>query len=466
MHNNRRRFLGGLTAVGGLSASGAFAATNPLIGTWSGTLMGKLRLKLVIASETQATMYSLDQGGAPIAATAVTLSASGMTLAFASLNATYTGTLSGDALKGALTQNGQTLPLDFARGDLFPAPPPPQISGALTPEALTKVRSEAHIPGIGAAWAKGGAVATIMVDGVRAADAPAPIESGDQWHLGSITKSMTATVVARMIEKGGLTWDTTIGSVLGQAVPDMNPVYKTVTIRHLLSHHAGLPASIEMSDFAVFSRVDGPDPRPERLKYAALALKQTPVNTPGTAMLYSNSGFIVAGAILEAVYNKPWEALITEQLFTPLHLSSAGFGPPGVNQPAGHRPSPDDPTKRVPLQLDNPVALGPAGRAHMNLADLITYLNLHLKCPESFLRADSWKTLHTPPFERNYAMGWVVQPGGRLWHNGSNTIWYAEITVDPAAGAVAAVACNDGALGTAQPAVNAVLKSALARATA
>lgn len=465
MHNNRRTFLGGLTAMGGLSATGAFAATNPCIGTWSGTLLGKLRLKLVIASETQATMYSLDQGGAPIAATGVTVSAGGVTLAFASLNATYVATLSGDTLKGTLTQNGQALPLDFARGDLFPQAAPPQISGALTPEALAKVRSDAHIPGIGAAWAKGGAAATILVDGVRTADAPALITSSDQWHLGSITKSMTATVVARMIEKGGLTWDTTIGSALGTAIPDMNAVYKPLTLRHLLSHHAGLPGNIEMSDFNTFSHNDGPDPRPERLKYAALALKQTPVNTPGTAMLYSNSGFIVAGAILEAVYKKPWETLITEQLFAPLRLGSAGFGPPGANEPVGHAIAPDDPAKRVPVRFDNPVALGPAGRVHMDLADLVTYLDLHLKCPQSFLRADTWKTLHTPPFEGNYAMGWVVQDG-KLWHNGSNTLWYAEIMVDPAAGTVAAAACNDGVLGEAQPAVNAALKAALLRASA
>ena len=55
-----------------------------------------------------------------------------------------------------------------------------------------------------------------------------------------MTKSMTATVIARAIEEGALTWDYTLGELLGEVIPAMHPGYRSVTLRHLLTHHAGL----------------------------------------------------------------------------------------------------------------------------------------------------------------------------------------------------------------------------------
>ena len=91
---------------------------------------------------------------------------------------------------------------------------------------------------------------------------------------------------------------------------------------------------------------------------------------------------------------------------------------------------------------DNPRVLGPAARVHMSLGDLLVYLNAHRDATD-FLRADSWKVLHTPPFGGDYALGWVVRNDGALWHNGSNTFWYAEVAFRPADGISAAAVCNE-----------------------
>jgi hypothetical protein len=99
----------------------------------------------------------------------------------------------------------------------------------------------------------------------------------------------------------------------------------------------------------------------------------------------------------------------------------------------------------------------------MPLGDLLTYLEAH-RDRAPLLRAETWDRLHTPP-AGTYALGWVVSPSGRIWHNGSNTLWYAEATVDRAAGVVAAAAANDGHLPASEPAVAAALRGA-ARAVA
>jgi len=465
-----RRTVLGLLAAGGLFAAPALADDgNSYVGTWSGTLMGKLRLRLVIRSATAASLYSIDQGGNELAATAMTITPAGLHLAFANINGSYDGKLDGDTLKGTWTQ-GQAMPLDFTRGDAFKGrdgkdATPAKIE-ALVPADLDKARAEHNLPAVGAAYAKAGAAVTVLASGLRSADAPVAVTPDDLWHLGSMTKSMTATLVARLVEQGKVRWDTTVGDALGPKVPDMNPAYGPVTFRHLCSHHAGLQPNIEVGQLMGFPRDDGGDPRPDRLRYAGLALKQAPVAAPGEKMVYANNGFIVAGAMLEAVCGRSWEDLITAHVFKPLGLASAGFGPPGapgkLDQPVGHvgtMPFPPGPGKVA----DNPVALGPAGRVHMNLRDLCAYLDAHLRQPAGFLKADSWKTLHTPPFEGNYAMGWIVD-GGKLWHNGSNTLWYAEMCVDTVKGLVAAAACNQGDLKQSQPAVGTLLQQALLRA--
>ncbi len=467
-----RRLFTATLAVGLALADKAFADTNPYIGTWSGTLIAgsaKLRLKLVIEAAT-ATIYSLDQGGSAIPASGLKTDGK-LTVEFAIIQARYEATVSGDRLSGTFTQGGQPLPLEFKRGDLFAAAPPARVE-VLTPAYLDQMRADTHMPAVAAAWADNGGVATVLASGVRSVDANIVVTPADRWHLGSISKSMTATLVARMIEKGGIGWDTTVGEVLGKTVPDMNPAYRTANLRHLLSHHAGLPADAGMSLLSTLPREDGPDPRNDRLHYVAAALAEAPVAGLGEKMVYSNSGFVTAGAMLEAVFGQPWETLIAAHLFQPLAITSAGFGAPGtpgkLDQPLGH--GVDRPDHLVAVEIgagkssDNPVALGPAGRVHMSLSDVVLYLNAHMSQPESFLRAGSWKMLHTPPFTGRYAMGWMVGGDGQLWHNGSNTVWYAEVAVDPARKVVAAAATNDGVLTQVQPAIAAILKSALVRA--
>jgi hypothetical protein len=136
-----------------------------------------------------------------------------------------------------------------------------------------------------------------------------------------------------------------------------------------------------------------------------------------------------------------------------LSLTSAGFGAPGtpgkLDQPLGHsRATPDSPTL-IPAPLGpgkflaTPVAKGPAGRVHISLPDLITYLSAHLERPSSFLRPDLWTTLQTSA-GGDYAMGWEVQADGRLVHSGSNGFWYAYVSIDPANRTVAAAVADDG----------------------
>ena len=94
----------------------------------------------------------------------------------------------------------------------------------LTRQALEDERSDAGAPALVAAAAKRGHAAKIWIAGERLAGSGIPVSAQDIWHLGSITKSMTATLVARLVELDAVRWDDTVGEVLKNIAPDMREI--------------------------------------------------------------------------------------------------------------------------------------------------------------------------------------------------------------------------------------------------
>jgi len=322
-------------------------------------------------------------------------------------------------------------------------------------ERAAAARAAAGAPALGCVVQYAGEEPRIAVDGVRIVGGEVAVEATDAWHWGSITKSMTATLVARLVEQEKLRWDDTVADLLSDRVPDMRSELAEASFRHLLSHHGGQPPNIPLERFGDFGQ-EPEDVIAERLEWAEIALAQEPVGAVGEAYAYSNNGYVVAGAMLEAELGVAWEELMRREVFEPLGLTGAGFGAPPGDAPRGHVPG-EDGDRPVPPGSDNPAALGPAGRVHMPLADMARYLSAHARRDPEFLSAASWDTLHTQPFTGSYALGWVAPNANGRWHNGSNTMWYAEAAFDRQTGAVAAVVVNDGDIAAMRPVVGELL---------
>ncbi|HML12463.1 MAG TPA: serine hydrolase domain-containing protein [Xanthobacteraceae bacterium] len=466
----RRTFQAGLLLAASLG--GAQAETSVAPGTWSGMLATgglRLRLKLDLAADGTATLFSLDQGGAPLPGRVTSSSSDRLELEFPAIRAAFSGRIvSPDRIEGLWRQGANALPLAFERGEaaLTPLAPP----SPLTKERLAELRAAAGSPAMAAASARRQSPVHVWVDGERAIGTGVAVEETDIWHLGSITKSMTSSLVARLADIGALRWDETVGDVLGAVAPEMRDAYRAATFRHLLCHRSGLPGNLPVSEVLQFSR-DIADAREERTAYVRKALAMEPVGPMETTFTYSNDGYVVAAAMLETKLGKSWEDLTAEHLFGPLGLSTAGFGAPGhageTDQPVGHTIAPPGEARRAypvgGLVTDNPVVIGPAGRIHMSLQDLLRYLVAH-RDRTDYLKPEGWTVLHTPPFGGEYAMGWFVRRNGALWHSGSNTLWYAEAMFDGAGGIVAAAAANDGYVIKSLPAVAEALREAVAAA--
>jgi CubicO group peptidase (beta-lactamase class C family) len=333
---------------------------------------------------------------------------------------------------------------------------------------IAELRKENKLVGLAAMVMVDGKVMASAADGERKFRSGVPIELGDRWHLGSITKSVTATMIARLVESGQMKWTETVG----ERFPDesIHEDWKPVTLEQLLTHTSGAPANFSLGVMLKKPAL-GPECTRERRKAVIDVLAEKPAHPPGERFAYSNVGYTIAGAMAESATGVTWDNLVIREVFEPLELQDAGFGPPKspsktLDQPRGHRgkygvktsASDDD---------DNTPIIGPAGAVHMTLGNLCRYASEHLRGElgaGELLTAEASKRLHTPMLD-NYACGWVVkQPTDEIpymvyWHNGSNTMWYALVVFIPGNNMVVAVTANDGDIHAAESAAWKVVKA-------
>jgi CubicO group peptidase (beta-lactamase class C family) len=183
--------------------------------------------------------------------------------------------------------------------------------------------------------------------------------------------------------------------------------------------------------------------------------KLKPLSVPGTTYLYSNLGYVIAGAMAEKTMSSSWEDLISKYVFEPLGMKSVGFGgmgtPGEIDQPWGHGAD-GKPVPRNGPAVDNPPVLGPAGTVHCTLGDWAKFVSDHLRGArgeKALLEPAAYKTLDTSPFGGEYALGWLVVQrewggGTVLTHAGSNTMNYAVVWISPKRNFAVLIATNQG----------------------
>lgn len=284
-----------------------------------------------------------------------------------------------------------------------------------TQAVIAEAHTTAKIPAIGAVAFDSQKITTLIVSGKTQSNQETKAKKDSVWHIGSDAKAMTATLMAILVKKKIVTWETTVAEVFPDLSKDFHPKARKITITQLLSHTAGLPANPE-----------GAERMLSRLEVTKVGLKKQPTQ----GFLYSNFGYIIAGAVIEKRLGTTWEKAIQEHLFTPLGIKSVGFGPPkGPEAIHGHH-------NGKPLAHDNPPMYGPAGGLHLTLSDWVLFCQDQIKGHHGngkLLTQASYQKLHTP-VSGNYALGWGTRSkNGKvttLMHDGSNTLWYARAHLD------------------------------------
>jgi len=297
-----------------------------------------------------------------------------------------------------------------------------------TAQALEILRKKFNLPALAVTVVRDGKICDRAAVGVRKLGDRTPVTILDRFQIGSCTKSMTATHAAMLIEEGKLCWSTTIAEVFPELKGKMDKQYEIATVEQLLAQRGGIPSELPANALKIAWDQNG-TPTEQRYEYMKALLARPPEVAPGTKLIYSNQSYTVVGAMLEKIVGKPWEELITEKLFKPLHMDSACFGSlgatGGVDQPWGHTP------ESLPKQSDYLPAMAADCGVHCSLSDLARYTIFQMEGEQrdGLLKAETFRKLHAPSDGDNYACGWMCAKrdwagGNVLWHNGANSFWY------------------------------------------
>lgn len=314
------------------------------------------------------------------------------------------------------------------------------------------------LPAIAAAVVKDGKIISAGAVGTRRAGVKIPVTINDRFHLGSDTKAMTALLAAMLVEEGKLRWDTTIAETFPELAEKMDPGMRRVTLEQLLSHTSGIPTDNE-DIFKHYLEAMSQDGNLDDLRYWLVRQwsKRPLAFDRGTKFAYSNMGYIIIGAMIERVGKKTWDEAITERIFIPLKLRTAGLGPQSslgkIDAPLGHS-TVDGQVKAMLAgpNGDGPSILGPAGIAHMSILDFAYWAGWNAgqgKRKPSLVKPETMRKLHTPvitmpekkdaapgtPPGGKYALGWGElavdwAPYPLLYHGGSNTMNLAHVWLD------------------------------------
>ena len=334
----------------------------------------------------------------------------------------------------------------------------PVVTEAEPAKLLDEISAAHPRKAIGLAWSVDGADPEVLVRGITRRGGP-KVHQNANWHIGSITKSVTAALGLSMTETGEVDLDAPIRTY----VKNLPEPWGDLTLRALFSHTGGVPVGFPVPVMEGETTGNAPADRLARLQQV---FEEGPPSAEEFA--YSNPGYVLGGLVLETVAGRPWEELVQARIFEPAGVTTAGFGAPSADgDPWGHRKSwgvawAVDPQRR---DSDNPPWLGPAGTLHMSLFDLHLWAEtLRRACAGEAAPISQASCVEMiTPIAGEYGLGLTTQTmksGARfVWHNGSNTQWYAIAGFSPEHRVSVAVTMNHFEASVADQLLRDVLRS-------
>ncbi len=319
---------------------------------------------------------------------------------------------------------------------------------------VSDIRKDTGSPAMAVAVWQDGKPLEVVVDGIRTVGKEDKATESDIWHVGSIGKSITSTMIGKLIEMGKLRWDMTLKEAL-PGVP-MKPEYEDIKLIDIMRHRGGIPQDQGFNRAQVEKILgNAKTPLEIRTAYAKDVLSRAPIAKPGERFAYSNAGYMLLGHIAEVTMNKPYEELVKELVFTPLGMDSAVAGDKLPEaRPMGHVLGQNGLQQYT---LGGPISamMRPAGDISCTVQDLAKFVKFHMdgfNGKDGYLKASTIQKLHEAVTEApggpGYACGWGVGPlqgtSIKHGHNGSNGTFRAEMAFFPKEKLVVVAVVNRG----------------------
>lgn len=147
-----------------------------------------------------------------------------------------------------------------------------------------------------------------------------PLTPQTNFRLASCTKQFTAMAIMLLVHDGKLRYDESLTEIF----PGFPAYGRQITIRDLLNHTSGLKDYESLMDPAVYGDDFASPPKRQISDAEVLALLESQTSgdfPPGTKWVYSNSGYVVLGAIVAKIAGQPYEDFLSARIFKPLRMS-------------------------------------------------------------------------------------------------------------------------------------------------
>ena len=199
---------------------------------------------------------------------------------------------------------------------------------------------------------------TLVQQAWGTADAAAnrPATAAMTYRIGSVSKQFTAALILKLVDRGKLSLRDTVGRTLGRHFKTLRLEWRPITVEQLLNHTSGLPRDYRLH--ALQALVAPTDEA--RLGWAA---RDPMIFAPGTRHVYSNTGYMLLGLLIEKLYDKSYADVVRDEIAGPLGLTSlAPCTAPEIQATAimGHTRSPQG-TLLPASELMFDVVLGGSG---------------------------------------------------------------------------------------------------------
>ncbi len=248
--------------------------------------------------------------------------------------------------------------------------------------------------------------------GVTNVDHPLPVDQDTLFQIGSISKTMTGTAVIRLVERGLLDLDEPVRRYLPELRLADEEVAANVTLRHLLNHTGGW-AGDYFSDTGLGDNA--------LARYVAEMAGLPQLTSLGEVWAYNNSGFSLAGRIIEVITGQTYEQAMQELVFDPLGMKDAYFFPSDVMThgfAVGHSGRDAGPEPQVLRPWPLARSAHSAGGVITNVGELLRYARLHLGegsivDGSPFLTPASLQEMQTPRTAANlgnqFGLTWFIK---------------------------------------------------------
>ena len=196
------------------------------------------------------------------------------------------------------------------------------------------------IPGAGAALARDGRLLLAKGYGWSDVTTGTPTQPNTLFGLASLSKSITAVAALRLVEQGKLGLDDRVFEILKDIKPapggKVDPRLRTITVRQCLNHTGGWDRNVTGDPIMWTPQVCrmlgvAPPISPAQLISCVMTM---PLNfDPGTRFEYSNFGYILAGEVIAAVAEQPYERFVRATVLLPAGAKGARLDTPDRKYP-------------------------------------------------------------------------------------------------------------------------------------